>query len=102
MNEWIVQLKNPVASLCIEIFIFRRSHPGKVDILRADGSIETIDNNSSSVKPTLFLEPDMLQGLVEALNERNIKPKDSGEIAGKLIAQSAHLEDLQKLLKLKK
>lgn len=98
---WKIQLVNNPAKLGSDLYVFYRRYDGKTIILKQDGSEEIVDEYGSVSAPTMHLLPEMLQALADALRDEGIKPKEASKTEGLLEAQSKHLEDLRKLLKLK-
>ena len=66
------------------------------------GDVVEIVSPGGEAKPSFLMSTSMLQSLCAAIRSIGIHDPDRGEIAGKLEAQSAHLEDLRTLLKLNK
>lgn len=81
-----------------DVFILRRGM-GKVEVLHGD-TFETVTEGAIEPKPTITLDDDMLQAFANELQAMNIKPKEASKTEGLLEAQSEHLKDLRKLLKL--
>ena len=82
---------------------FYTEEGGTIHILEADGhtmrKLESdnpqLHNFNNFVIPRSFLTP-----LMDALKEMGVKPKDQSFTEGELKAQTTHLKDLRKLLKL--
>jgi|CXWL01.1.fsa_nt_gi hypothetical protein len=51
------------------------------------------------VKPTFTIDYHSAQELVEALQKTGVKPKELTKIEGQFAAQSAHLADLQNIIR---
>ncbi|MFA5795528.1 MAG: hypothetical protein WC980_10745 [Candidatus Brocadiia bacterium] len=82
---------------------FYTEEGGVVHILEADGhTMRKLDPNNAQIHnfnkfviPQKFLSP-----LMDALREMGVKPKDQSFTEGELKAQTNHLKDLRRLLKL--
>jgi len=65
-----------------------------------------IEEGVLGLEPSLNLPgrmgEEVMQAIVEAFNERGIKPESGNKTEGKLEATEKHLEDLRMLLKLRK
>lgn len=96
MNGWIIKIVDVGYKLGRDIYIFRRLPNGNAEML--DGS-ELKQGTEIAAKPTLFLNPEQLQALVNALNDNGFKPQE-GFVEGELKGTKEHLKDLRKLLKL--
>lgn len=107
-GEWRVRLDRPVCADCIEIWIYRHTKRGDVDIAQPNGTMWRLLEGAikpPECKPTLTLSgfegKQLMHALAEALAEEGIKTPDSHLLQGQLDAQTAHLKDLRSLLKLK-
>jgi len=101
MEKWQVKLIDSPMVFGTDLIIYRR-HLGKVYIYK-DNIVQEIPEGQAYNKNdvTLHLEPEMLQDLMDALHNMNVKPTEAKKTEGLLEAQTAHLQDLRKLLKLK-
>ena len=96
MENWIIKIVDRGYKLTRDIYIYRKSFGGKLEILRGN-TVETIDDSGAVDKPSLELTPEVLQSFANALNEIGINPKKEF-IEGKLEATEKHFEDMRKLL----
>lgn len=72
-----------------------------VDIQDGDTITEKTIGRGEAMPRTLWLADEDLQLLADELQRLNIRPREAGKTEGLYEAQTAHLEDLRKLLKLK-
>ncbi|MEK6881422.1 MAG: hypothetical protein AABY22_17495 [Nanoarchaeota archaeon] len=100
IENWHIKIIDKGYTLLRDVFIWRNLSNGKVELLNGD-IIESNDGNVCISKPTLQLTPEQLQSFADALNEIGFNPKQ-GFMEGKLEATEKHLEDMRKLLKLKR
>lgn len=100
-TEWKVKIVQDYATLTERLYIFRRDG-GKVQYVdfSKDTVIKTMDEGEGQING-LRLYPEMIQALTDAIH-KDFKPSEQKFTDGKLMATERHLEDLQKLLKLKK
>ena len=94
-EDWKIKIIDKGYKLEREVYIFRKLPNGNIGML----GVGEIKEGDVLCKPTLELNPEQLQVFADALNEIGIKPQ-KGFLEGKVEAQSEHLKDLRKLLKL--
>ena len=99
MHDWYVQIQDLPAQFSKALYIYRKSPIGGTEILQ--GKEVVVYKPGEIPEPSLILQPDILQGLLEAIMSMGIKPRDAGKTEGLLEATEYHLEDLRQLLKLK-
>ena len=97
MEPWRIQFRDPIYRLGVDLLIWRRAPNGKVEVYHPDGAEEIVDVGVD-VKPSFYLDEEMLIGLADALQARGVRPKEAGKTEGLYEAQSKHLEDLRTLL----
>lgn len=99
MDAWEIKISDLPGRYAKALYIFRRTHDRKIVVQHGD--TEDTYELGTDIKPTLLLEPDLLQALADELQALNVKPKDAPKIEGLYEAQSKHLADLRFMLKLK-
>lgn len=100
MGTWKIEIKTAPATTGHEIWIYRPTFQGKVEILQPDmTTVITFDQGSIDVKPTLKLDHFIFQSLVDAIH--GFKPSEGKFTEGKLEATERHLADMRQLLKIK-
>jgi hypothetical protein len=96
--------KNPYKA-AIDILIYEERE-GKRYIAQPVTLVFKEWKEGETIEPTLtvahFLEDEFLKALAEALDEKGIKTDKDAKIEGLLEATRHHLEDLRRLLKLRK
>lgn len=99
-SEWQVKIVTDYSTFRERIYIFRR-YNGKIQYVDfpENTPIKTVDEGDEVAG--LHIPPEMLQALVNAVH-KDYKPSEQRFVDGKLTATERHLEDLQKLLKLRK
>ena len=99
MDNWIIKIIDKGYKFTRDIYIYRRVMNG-TEVMNGDDTC-TIYAEGTQIpdKPTLSLNPEILQAFADALAEIGIKPQ-KGFLEGKVESQSEHLKDLRKLLKL--
>ena len=101
MNEWQIKVvENPLHTRR-DIYIFR-DMGDTIEFLQSDNMAITRDKyaKTDDIEPTIRLEPEAIQALVDELSVVGYKPL-KGYTEGKVEAMDNHLQDLRKLLKLK-
>lgn len=98
-NYWKVRVDSPVNRLGVDVYIYRYISNRKMELLKSSGTI--VKEAGEVVEPTLSLEHEAFQALVDAIHSDH-KPSEGKFVEGKLEATENHLEDLRKLLKLNK
>ncbi len=103
IGEWKVKINDFDTFDSVKLYIYR-TKPGNsesgTEILGSNGIVSTI-SRGDQLMPTLEVAREMLPAIMEALIVYGTKPKDQGKTEGQLEAQTEHLQDLRKLLKLK-
>lgn len=97
-GEWIVDVRHEPAKYGRSIWIYRRDMNGKTILLKSDGTEQEVKYDDS-VPPTMYLDENVFQKLIEAIGP-SYKAPEKPYLEGKVEAQSEHLKDLRKLLKL--
>jgi hypothetical protein len=104
MENWLVKIAEDGPSFYKNVWFFRRGANGKTIVLTFEGEIATEteydERGALPIAPSMKLSPDMLQALADALSGAGIRPTEASKTEGLLEAQTAHLKDLRKLLKL--
>lgn len=73
------------------------------DFQQPDGTFITVrPGERLDIAPTFLLDWDTVPKLLEALQQAGVRPVELSKVEGKLEAQSAHLADLQKILRKQK
>jgi len=98
MENWKVQFIQKPDRLGRALYIIRRNHEQRFEVMQSDGKTKVYDLGMS-VDPTLWLDDDTFQDLVNAVH-KDFKPSEGRFTEGKLEATERHLADLRKLLKL--
>jgi len=70
-----------------------------MSVMLPDGTMKTY-RRGEVIEPTFRWHDDTLKSILAAIEGIGIKPENESVTAGKLAAQSAHLEDLRTLLNL--
>lgn len=96
-GDWKIKIVDVGYKFTRDIYIFRRLHNGKTEIL----GVGEIKDGDEPKEPTLELDPQQLQELANTLADNGFKPQ-KGFVEGKLQATEKHLSDLRHLLKLPK
>lgn len=100
-NDWVVSIKDDGPTWFKNVWIYKRRGDGRVDVLETGDVVTTHEHNTAiPIKPTFRLEPEMLRAFAEALSQEKIEPRATSKTEGMYEAQSEHLKDLRKLLKL--
>ena len=94
-NNLLIQIIDRPGCFERDIYLFYK-RDRVTFLIQGDTAVE-IGEGVCPDKPTLRLGPEELQGLVDALSEKGIKPKQ-GFIEGKLEATDKHLEDMRRLV----
>lgn len=97
-NDWQIDLKDEINRFGSSLFIYRRHPSGQIEIMSADGETKLYPIGADAIKPTLFLEPEMLSALLDAMKKRGIKGKEASFTEGKLVATEKHLEDMRRIV----
>lgn len=100
--QYKIRIRENTPMLNYAIYMFKDTPAGRYMIYQ-DEDIQTeklILDNSIGVKPTLYLQRDMLQEMLVEITNIGIKLPEQSKIEGQLEAQTSHLQDLRKLLKL--
>lgn len=102
MNERKLTLRENPAMLGMELYIYTRLTDGKIEVETQNGDTleRKVYERGEMIPRTLFLSMDDLQDLADELRRINVRPREAGKTEGLLEAQSEHLKDLRKLLKL--
>lgn len=108
MEEWKVRIDRPFCLDRLDFYIYRWSRAGFTELMQPDGMLQRINEGCtlSSIKPSFSMGgmdgKQLMQALATALSEEGIKGPNDHAIRGQLEAQTAHLKDLQTILKLNK
>jgi len=99
-----VYVKENFARGNYDIFVVKETPTGRF-IIREKNGIEVeekIEENAQSyqVRPNVSLNREMLQSLLVEITNIGVKLPEQSNVEGKYQAQSEHLKDLRKLLKL--
>ena len=82
------------------VFVYRLIDEEHVEVQKPDGHYERVHPGANYDLPPTFAIPEHLaQQLIEALQGVGVQPKQLTLIEGKYEAQSAHLHDLQNILR---
>lgn len=98
MNGWQVEIRENPAMLGADVYIFYRRYDGKTIIFK--DKEEVVVEMGARAEPSFHLTDEMLQAFANALSRVEIRPREASKTEGLLEAQSEHLKDLRKLLKL--
>jgi len=79
----------------IDLLITERLESGKVAILR-NAKLEVIESGQA-VEPSLSIEPEAAQMLIDALWDCGLRPSEGSGSAGSLAATQKHLKDMQSI-----
>lgn len=100
--DWQVTIKQAIARIGREVWVYRKSSSGGTELLQADGTVETVDYGSGKeAKPTYFLDEEVFRAIVQEAM-RTVPPPEKMYLEGKNEALEKHLQDLRHLLKLPK
>lgn len=108
-NSWRVSVERPIWGAGINLYFWRSTGEGEVQILTWDGESQIILNHKAGtpidgIKPTLFInsesQQEILKALADALDAEGVKTDNDHKLIGTLDATRYHLEDLRKLMKL--
>ena len=86
---------------CYEVFVWHDQGDARV-FDQPDGQrlVQRYEDPTAvELKPSFEISEYIVQNLIEALQKQGVQPKQLTLIEGKYEAQSAHLKDLQNLLK---
>ena len=82
------------------VFVYRLIDDEHVEVQKADGQYERLPPGAQhDLAPTFAIHEHLAQELIEALQGVGVQPKQLTLIEGKYEAQSAHLKDLQAILR---
>ena len=96
---WKAKIIDNFCTLSHELYIYRDRLDGGVDVMGAGGASGTSYPQGAEIKACTLLLPDnALQGLLNALLEKGIKPKEQSRVEGMLEATKVHLEDMRRLV----
>jgi hypothetical protein len=98
MENWQVKFIEQPDRLGRGLYIYRLLSDNRLEVLLANGTTE-VSVEGTIHTPTLFLNEDMFQMLVNAVH-KDFKPSEGKFTEGKLEATERHLNDLRFLLKL--
>ena len=99
MAQWQARIFEDFCVSTVKLCIFR-DLGFKIELLKADGKVETLDSMGTVDQGTLMLPVGAKEALLEALLSAGVKPKEQSRVEGMLEAQGSHLKDLRHLLKL--
>lgn len=99
MESWKIKINSSNWRPGFDVFIFKQKSDGTVDVLSADKIKNYEEGAEIDIKSSIYFDPEIAQEMATALNEIGINPKKEF-VEGKLEAQTEHLNDLRKLLKL--
>lgn len=104
MDGWKIDIRERVATLLTDIWIWRTNREGNTEIWHDAGVTYTRKHSEESseekILPTLTIPTDLLEVLLQTIIARGVKPPAESYVKGKLEATENHLEDLRSLLKL--
>jgi hypothetical protein len=113
MNGWNgglrVEVEYSWLSFEKKIWVFSRLGPDTIRVYQDGGAsvvdVEHLDGQTvTGLRPFITLSPeafeDLMPAVVEALTEKGIQTPSQHQVVATLDAQSYHLEDLRRLLKL--
>lgn len=103
-NFYKVYVKENFARGNYDIFVVKETPVGRF-IVREENNVVTEEKieegaQSHQVRPNMSLNKEMLQSLLIEITNIGIKLPEQSNVEGKYQAQSEHLKDLRKLLKL--
>ena len=98
---WEIKIIQCMDKMGYNVFVFA-DQGGKRVILDGDGITTKDYVMGEDVKPTFFLPQDLTKPLADALAEMGVKTDSDAKLTGTVEATRYHLEDLRKMLKLKK
>lgn len=97
-----VQLENVPGKLGRNLFIWRRTSEGVVEYMKSDGSFSRHERKRGEylgdIPPTMYLDHEVLQGIVDSLAKAGVKPTEASYVEGKLEATEKHLADMRSLV----
>lgn len=85
-----------------DVYLYRDLGDDKKLIRLPDGKDKVIDSYSiipNDIPPTFFIDYPTAQELIAALQMKGVRPVEISKVEGKLESQSAHLADLQNILR---
>lgn len=109
-NEYKIQVRSIPGSFNDELSIYRLGPNHSVFIVHINDQGECVEEmvevKGTYIKPTMVADSMLIRAFVQAFTayaeDKGYKSNVGSVAAGQLLAQSAHLEDLRTLLKLKK
>ena len=108
MYEWQVKLADSDVAMQTDMYLFRESPYAGIEYAHFENGhlMLTEAKRTERIKPFLTLSGMMARefflALGKALDEKGFRPDSAAKIEGTLKATQYHLEDLRKMLKLKK
>lgn len=101
-NKWKFRLIHDPMSMGYNLFLYRMTPAGR-EVMTQDGDIMTIKiiKEGEPAPCVLYLDDEQVQALTDELNSCGKKANVESKTEGLYEAQSDHLKDLRKLLKLK-
>lgn len=101
MENWKVRIQQNPMRTQRDIYIFRRTFGGKIEVLQRDlETVKTLSEEEARTNDYTLALPDYIfQALVDEIHQH--KPSEGKYTEGKLEATEGHLKDLRQLLKLK-
>jgi len=97
MGEWEIGFEESIYRTEIKVLIWKHLGNGKDLLLRPGGEFETVESNAEIPGPSFTLLPGMVQGLMDALWKRGVRPKDV-RYERELDLMKNHLEDMRDLV----
>lgn len=97
MNPWEISIQRLPGRTTLALYIFRRGHNGKTEVVQGNDTIVTFDEGQD-FEPTITLFPEMLSVLMKELSEYGVRLPEQSFIEGKLYATDKHLEDMRRLV----
>lgn len=85
-----------------DVYLYRDLGDDKKILLLPDGQEKVIDSCSilpNDITPTFFIDYPTAQELIAALQSKGVRPVEISKVEGKLESQTAHLADLQNILR---
>lgn len=94
-----IKLQERYGGMGYDLYVYTHNPDGSTT-LDKNGLQEKIPEGGAVSVPSFRFQRDDLQLLMEELARVNIKPKEASKTEGLYAAQSEHLKDLRKILKL--
>ena len=91
----------PVERFSYAVYLYDElPNNGGLSVMLSDGTVKNYQDGAV-IEPTFHWQIDTLKNVLTAIEAIGIKPENESVAAGRLAAQSEHLEDLRTLLNLR-